>query len=264
MQSSARLCALALACGSAFATLRNRDRPPMGFNPCNNVGCDMSSLGETELRALAQAISSNGMLAAGYTYFNLDDGWAGNRLPNGTITAVTPAFPSGTLAPLASYIASLGLSLGVYTDRGTTTCEGRPGSSGYEALDAATYAAWGIKYVKEDSCASPQDFPSAIAEYGAMAAALAAAGDIFFSLCGWSDYAARFGEFSPPIGDSWRVSTDVPNWDRFMQNLGSAAAVSAFTGPGRCVEWVAQEGSHRRGRSTRRMRVHAGGGPTST
>ena len=47
------------------------------------------------------------------------DGWAGPRLPNGTITATTPAFPSGTLAPLASYVASLGLTLGVYTDRGT-------------------------------------------------------------------------------------------------------------------------------------------------
>ena len=67
-----------------------------------------------------------------------------------------------------------------------------------------------------------------------MSAALSAASDdVFFSLCGWSDYMARFSEFAPPIGDSWRVSTDVPSWDRFMQNLGSAAAAAAFTGPGR-------------------------------
>ena len=44
----------------------------MGFNPCNNFGCDMSTIGETELRALAQAVATNGMLQAGYTYFNLD------------------------------------------------------------------------------------------------------------------------------------------------------------------------------------------------
>lgn len=122
-------------------------------------------------------------------------------------------------------MSSLGLRLGVYTDRGTATCEGRPGSAGYEVIDAQTYVAWGIKYVKEDSCSSPQDFPSAIAQYGLMSSALAAAsgGDVFFSLCGWSDYMARFGEFSPPIGNSWRVSTDVPSWERFQQNLGSAA-----------------------------------------
>ena len=33
---------------------------------------------------------------------------------------------------------------GVYTDRGEHTCVGRPGSQGYEKLDAKTYAEWGV------------------------------------------------------------------------------------------------------------------------
>jgi hypothetical protein len=31
-----------------------------------------------------------------------------------------------------------------YSDAGTKTCEGYPGSLGYEAIDAATWQSWGI------------------------------------------------------------------------------------------------------------------------
>ena len=48
------------------------------------------------------------------------------------------------------------------TEAYNNTCEGRPGSKGYEALDAATYVRWGARYVKsDDRCASAQDFPTA-------------------------------------------------------------------------------------------------------
>ena len=102
----------------------------MGFNPCflPHVGCYMLNLGEAVLGEMALAIATNGMRDAGYTVFALDDGWAGPRLPNGTITAARAGFPSGTLAPLAAYVASLGLRLGAYTDRGASTCAGRTGS----------------------------------------------------------------------------------------------------------------------------------------
>ena len=52
------------------------------------------------------------------------------------------AFPQGMKA-VADYVHSKGL-LGVYTDRGEHTCVGRPGSQGYEKLDAKTYAEWGV------------------------------------------------------------------------------------------------------------------------
>jgi len=189
----------------------------------------MASLGEEALREIATEISSNGMREAGYTYFNLDDGWSSHRDSNGTIVAQQPAFPSGTLKPLASFVQGLGLQLGVYTDRGTSTCEGRPGSKGYEALDAATYVEWGIRYVKSDSCSSAQDFTTAEKEYRLMSDALVATGvDVFFSLCGWSDF---YAGLKPPVGSAWRISTDVPSWERFQQNLGAAAAVASFAGP---------------------------------
>ena len=50
-------------------------------------------------------------------------------------------FPSG-IPSLANYIHSKGLKIGLYSDAGSKTCEGRPGSYGFEELDAKTYASW--------------------------------------------------------------------------------------------------------------------------
>lgn len=33
-----------------------------------------------------------------------------------------------------------------------TACAGRPGSLGYEKIDAQTYASWGVDYLKYDNC----------------------------------------------------------------------------------------------------------------
>ena len=43
------------------------------------------------------------------------------------------------------------MNFGIYTDRGYWTCEGRPGSAGFEEIDAKTFASWGVDYVKTDA-----------------------------------------------------------------------------------------------------------------
>ncbi len=159
-------------------------RSPMGYNPCNGFFCDMSSQNSTTFRSLAASMVSTGMRDAGYVYFNLDDGWATTRATNGTIGVDSNAFPDG-LGQWTAYLTSLGLKAGLYTDRGTATCEGRPGSLGYEAIDASTYAAWGFSFVKEDSCSASEQHGVAQTDYGKMQAAINATGvDTFFSLCG--------------------------------------------------------------------------------
>jgi len=60
-------------------------------------------------------------------------------------------FPNGMKA-LADYVHGKGLKLGLYSDRGTKTCSGRPGSYSYEAKDAQAYASWGVDYLKYDNC----------------------------------------------------------------------------------------------------------------
>ena len=185
------------------------------------------------------------MLAANYSWFNLDDGIISSRDASGTMVADKAGFASGTLLPLAQYVNSLGLALGAYTDRGATTCEGRPGSKGHEAQDAATWVAWGVRYLKSDSCASSQSYEDAVADYGAMQSGLRATGaDVFFSLCGWFSGFAAFSTLSPPVGDTWRIGTDVPDLSRFAQNIEAAAAAADFTGPGKAWPDVDMIGGH--------------------
>ena len=70
-------------------------------------------------------------------------------------------FHSGTKA-LADYAHSKSILLGIYNDVGTRTCGNYPGECkdenctlpGYIALDAETYAAWGIDSLKMDGCNS--------------------------------------------------------------------------------------------------------------
>ena len=94
---------------------------------------------------------SSGLAAAGYQYINLDDGWASHRGPDSVVIPDISLFPNG-MKPVVDYIHSKGLKFGIYTARGSLTCMGKPGSDSYELLDAKTYAAWGVDYLKEDSC----------------------------------------------------------------------------------------------------------------
>lgn len=58
-------------------------------------------------------------------------------------------FPSG-IKGVADAVHGLGLKLGIYSSAGTETCGKYPASIGYESLDAATWAAWGVDYLKYD------------------------------------------------------------------------------------------------------------------
>jgi alpha-galactosidase len=52
-------------------------------------------------------------------------------------------FPDG-ISGTASKIHDLGLKIGIYSDAGTSTCAGYPGSLGNEGIDAQTWAEWRI------------------------------------------------------------------------------------------------------------------------
>lgn len=44
------------------------------------------------------------------------------------------------------------MKCGLYTSKSQWTCAGLNASCGKEVIDAATYASWGVDYVKDDSC----------------------------------------------------------------------------------------------------------------
>ena len=77
----------------------------------------------------------------------MDDCWEAplQRGPQGDPTKPLSGnpqrFPLGMKA-LGDHMHSRGVSFGIYSDEGTQTCGGFPGSAGYEKLDADTFASW--------------------------------------------------------------------------------------------------------------------------
>ena len=122
--------------------------PPMGFNSWNFYHCNID---ENTVRAVIDAMVSNGMKDAGYEYVNIDDCWQVERFENGTIQPDPVRFPSGMKA-LADYAHSKGMKFGVYTAKGSVTCQRRPGAYKHEKTDAQSYCDWGLDYLKNDDC----------------------------------------------------------------------------------------------------------------
>lgn len=181
--------------------------PPMGWNSWNRFQCDVS---DALVRQTADAMVSSGMRDAGYRYVVIDDCWQVSRDANGTIVADPQRFPNGMKA-LADYVHSKGLLFGLYSDAGSKTCQGRPGSNGYETEDARQYAAWGVDYLKYDWCSTDGVDPKIA--YATMRDALRATGrPIVFSMCEW-------GKSSPStwargVAHLWRTTTDIlPCWE---------------------------------------------------
>ena len=176
--------------------------PQMGWSSWNNF---QGNINEDIIKSIADAMVASGLKDAGYTYINIDDCWHGKRDADGFIQADPKHFPHGIKA-LADYVHSRGLKLGIYSDAGSETCAGRPGSLGHEYQDALQYARWGIDYLKYDWCNTTN--VNAQGAYQLMRDALQAAGrPIFFSMCEWGDN--HPWRWAKGIGDSWRIGPDI-------------------------------------------------------
>jgi alpha-galactosidase len=200
--------------------------PPMGWNSWNRFGCNVS---DRLIRETADALVANGMRDAGYTYLTIDDCWQVARNAQGVIVADSARFPAGIKA-LADYVHSKGLKFGIYTDAGTKTCEGRPGSYGHEALDARTYASWGVDYVKVDWCNS--DGLDAPTQYRIFRDAIAASGrPIVMSICEWGRN--RPWEWAPAVGNLWRTTGDIADrWSSVLSIVDLSSQYWSVAGPG--------------------------------
>jgi len=188
-----------------FLYAQTAKTPPMGWNSWNHYRC--AGLNETVVKSTASAFISKGLSKVGYQYINLDDCWQINRTKDGVIEWDTSKFPNG-IPSLASYIHGLGLKFGLYTDRGTATCQGRPGSYGYEQLDAQTYASWGVDFVKNDDCNIPSG-GDANTDYGKMEKGIQSTGRAMVHSVkgsepiGEADTVSNMRRTGHDIGDNW-------------------------------------------------------------
>ena len=126
-------------------------RPQLAFNSWNIFACKVN---ETVLMRTMDLFVSTGLRDAGWgasalgNVIGVDDCWAHSRDPvTNEIQSDPVSFPSGMQA-LVDYAHARGLGFGLYSSNSPSTCAGRPGSFGYEAQDAATYARWGVDLLK--------------------------------------------------------------------------------------------------------------------
>lgn len=197
-----------IGCNSIMAQKWEKigDRPQMGWSTWNKFGGNIS---EDLIKSIADAMVETGLAEAGYSYINMDDCWHGKRDADGFIHPDSKKFPGGIKA-LADYVHNKGLKLGIYSDCGTGTCAGMPGSLGHEYQDALQYARWGIDYLKEDWCNTTNI--NAIGAYQLMSDALREAGrPIFLSMCEWGSN--KPWRWARDIGHSWRIGPDI--WCNF-------------------------------------------------
>jgi len=198
--------------------------PPMGWNSWNRFGCNID---ENLIRSTADAIVANNLDDLGYVYVNIDDCWmASTRDSQGRLQADPTRFPSGIRA-LADYVHARGLKLGIYSSAGTHTCQGLPASLDHEVIDAQTFAAWTIDYLKYDNC-NHQNRPDA-ERYKAMGDALKATGrPIVYSICNWG--LAEPWIFGPQVGGSlWRTTGDISDsWGSMTSLLDQQAGLEPF------------------------------------
>ncbi len=219
----------ALVCIVAFnapAPSQRAQTPPMGWNSWNHFRCNVS---DSMIRGEADAMVASGMREAGYRYIVIDDCWQTSRDAHGAIDADSAQFPNGIKA-LADYVHSRGLEFGIYTDGGAQTCKGRPGTLGHEQQDAATYAAWGVDYVKEDWChAEGLDVQ---VQYKKFRDALARTKrPIVLSICEWGVNLPW--EWAPAVGNLWRTTQDIKDtWQSMLANLDQSAQHASVARPG--------------------------------
>ena len=199
--------------------------PQMGWNSWNHFHCGIN---QTIVKQTADLFIKNGLDKLGYMYVNIDDCWAGSRDSNNVVVPDPKTFPN--LQGMIDYVHSKGLKFGLYSDAGIKTCAGRPGSLGYEEVDANTYAKWNIDYLKYDSC-YPQNVP-ALQRYTKMRDALNKTGhSIFYSLCnGGGDNVSTWGS---SVGNSWRTTADISDhWDSMIQRADLNNMLANDSGPG--------------------------------
>jgi alpha-galactosidase len=211
--------------------------PPMGWNSWNHFA---SKVDDAVIRAQADAMVASGMRDAGYVYINIDDTWEGERDTRGIIHS-NSKFPD--MKALADYVHSKGLKIGIYSSPGAKTCAGFAGSYGHEDQDAATYAAWGMDYLKYDLCGFRDIMATAgsleaankmmVAAYEKMRDALRKTGrPIVYSFCQYGDDAVW--RWAPSAGGNlWRTTGDINDTYNRMAEIGfGQAGLAKFAGPG--------------------------------
>jgi alpha-galactosidase len=213
--------------------------PPLGWNSWNAWGATVDA---EKVKASARVFVEKGLRDHGWIYINMDDGWEikgdDPRPKRGPDNRILPNEKFPDMRALGDAIHALGLKFGIYSSPGPLTCAGYTGSHKYEALDASSYADWGVDYLKYDWCSYDQIAASASLyelkkPYRLMRKALDAQNrDIVFSLCQYG--MGKVWEWGDEVGgNSWRTTEDITDTWESLRDIGFGQVENAkFAGPG--------------------------------
>jgi len=233
---------LRIECGDKLALT-----PPMGWNSYNLLGC--SHVSEQKIRDIADALVSKGLINYGWTYVNIDCGWA-DEVVDPAALEINPNAKFPDMAGLCRYIHGLGLKAGIYSTPWTHGYDGRKGASAdspqreysnnhlpgepskmvgkfhFEGIDARQYARWGFDYLKYDW--TPNDVPST----ERMFEALRAQGrDLIYSLS--NEATLALGDEYARLSNSWRTTDDINDTWGSMSGIGfKQDKWKKYAGPG--------------------------------
>lgn len=209
--------------------------PPMGWNSWNAFGVNVS---DAQVRATARILVESGLAAKGWSSVNIDDGWqAAARAKDGELPG-NERFPD--MAALGRYLHGLGLRFGIYSSPGPATCGKYLGAYEHEAQDAATYASWGVDFLKYDLCsyhdmiANTPTRAAHMLPYQKMGEALKAQPrSIVYSLCQYGEQ--QVWQWGADVGgQAWRMTGDIlDTWQSVLETGFSAAPYTQYVAPSR-------------------------------
>lgn len=206
--------------------------PPMGWNSWNAGGMTVD---QVKIRAAADVIADK-LRGHGWAFVNIDDGWqADNRTDEGLLLT-NQKFSD--IKGMGDYIHSKGLRFGIYSSPGPQTCGQALGSYQHELQDAATWAKWGVDYLKYDWCSyrnisAGNSLDELQKPYKIMQEAIVKTNrDIVYSLCqyGMGDVWKWGAEVN---GNLWRTTMDIQdNWKSILNTGFTQTNNADFAGPG--------------------------------
>lgn len=217
--------------------------PIMGWSSWNNYHVHIS---EKLLKGQIDKLVETGLADAGYTYFNIDDGFFGGRDESGFIRPHPERFPNG-MKVIADYAHEKGLAAGIYSEGGENTCahiyDNEDGNSdgvgvglyGYDEQDLRMYLIdWDYDFIKVDWCGGLRMGLSEQKRYTEIGRIIEEIRkekkkDVIYNVCRW-----QFpGEWVVEVADSWRVCADIGlNFESILKQIDAVKPLARYHGPG--------------------------------
>lgn len=164
----------------------------MGWS-AHDLSCE-----NTNYANILKIANDNNLVEKGYNTIVLNDCWMrGERDSEGHLQVDSEALPKG-MKNVSESFNKFGMKLGLTLSAGAKTCQnGKPGSLGFEAIDANDLKDWGVQYLMYEDCGNEAN--SSKIRFAAMRGAIERSNfNIFFA----TKEPHSHDSFSPSVANS--------------------------------------------------------------